>query len=135
MKNKPYFPPGTPHGDEYFTINGLDFIWDKAKNERNLKVRGFDFRTAALVFNDEYCIFNPDPLHSDGEERESVIGYPIMDKNSFDGTVIGSIDDLLFVVFTERISSNGEDYYRIISARFATKKEEDRYMKNRLNSL
>ena len=34
------------HEDETYQISGLHFIWDKAKNEYNIREHGIDFKTA-----------------------------------------------------------------------------------------
>lgn len=52
--NEEYFPKGTVHEDEFFYTGDYNFVWDKAKNEKNLRDHGVDFKTAALVFNDPY---------------------------------------------------------------------------------
>lgn len=64
---------------------------------------------ATGVFFDEYRIERVDYLHSADEERLYTIGR---------------IESILFVVFTER-----KDNIRIISARKATKEEENEYYK------
>ena len=62
-----YFPEGTTHEDEFFFLDELKFVWDKAKNEHNIIVHGVDFSTAALVFNDPYAL--TDYEHRKGEYR------------------------------------------------------------------
>ena len=83
------------------------FEWDEAKAEANLKKHGVDFRDAVRVFNDLDRIEFYDAAHSDEEERFNTIGM---------------VDDILYVVYTER-----KDRTRIISARFATKLERRMY--------
>ena len=73
----------------------------------NKMKHGVSFETAARVFDDEYKIIRPDKKHSQTEERFQVIGM---------------VDDVLFVIYTER----GE-FTRIISARHATPKERSEY--------
>ena len=81
--------------------------WDDVKNERNFKKHKIYFEDAAWVFLDENRLEYFDELHSDDEDRIKVIGM---------------IDKILTVIYTERV-----DKYRIISARYATKKEEAEY--------
>ena len=81
--------------------------WDDKKDEINRKKHGIRFSLAARVFLDDYRIEDFDELHSDYEDRIKVIGM---------------VDDVLSVIYTER----GEKY-RIISARQADKKEESDY--------
>ena len=88
-------------------IGDLIVEWDDNKAELNWKKHGIRFKVAARVFLDEKRIENYDELHSDDEDRWQVIG---------------KVKDILAVIYTERI-----DKYRIISARYATKEEEDEY--------
>ena len=89
-----------------------DYIveWDDSKNESNIKKHGVSFETAAYIFNDANRIEVYDAKHSDTEERYYTIGR---------------VGDVLFVVYTDR----GE-VFRLISARFATKREEEVYYGN-----
>ncbi len=65
----------------------MDFEWDGAKEQANLKRHGVDFRTAARVFLDPYMI-DFDHLSADGELRFNAIGM---------------VDDrMLFVTYTMR---------------------------------
>ena len=81
--------------------------WDDNKAEINYKKHVIRFKFAARVFLDENRIDYYDELHSDYEDRIKVIGL---------------VDEVLSVIYTER----GEKY-RLISARYATKEEEDEY--------
>ena len=81
--------------------------WDSEKNAINIKKHGIDFRYAARVFNDLYRIEYYDEAHSGEEDRYNTIGM---------------VDDILFVVYTER-----KNRTRIISARYATKQERRLY--------
>ncbi len=88
-------------------IEGLIVEWDDDKNEKNIKKHGIYFEDAARIFLDENRIENYDELHSIEEDRYKVIG---------------KVDDVLFVIYTER-----EEKYRLISARYANKKEVEEY--------
>lgn len=129
-----YFPSGITHEDEAYTLNGLHFIWDKAKNEINLKKHGIDFKTAALVFNDDYCLIDEDYEHSEGEDRESITGQPVNPEDTMDvpgigiipRAIIGEVNNVIFVVYTLR-ARRGIDYRRIISARPADREERELY--------
>lgn len=83
------------------------FEWDDEKAAINLKKHGVSFQTAALVFYDENRIEMYDSEHSLEEDRYNTIGM---------------VEDVLFVVYTER-----KDHLRIISARLANKKERSMY--------
>ena len=81
--------------------------WDEMKNQLNRKKHGIDFETAMLVFNDLQRIEIYDEEHSITEDRYNTIGL---------------VEDVLFVVYTER-----KDNIRLISARVATPKERSIY--------
>lgn len=88
-------------------IAGTPVEWDDQKNEINQKKHGISFLAAAYVFADDHRVELYDEAHSTDEDRYAVIGY---------------VEELLFVVYTER-----RETVRIISARFATKQEESIY--------
>ncbi len=85
----------------------MQFEWDEEKAALNLKKHGVRFETAALVFCDENRIELFDAEHSSEEERYNTIGL---------------VDNILFVVYTERKSR-----IRLISARPANKRERSLY--------
>ena len=73
------------------------------------------FSLAALVFADIDAVFEPNTIDEfTGEERFDVIGV-------FSGI-------MLFVVYVERLTVNGNDIIRIISARKAEKEERECYV-------
>ena len=85
-------------------------VWDESKNRTNRKKHGVSFEEASVLFyrEDDYLeIF--DDAHSDDEDRFIAIG-PIT-------------RGLVLVVYTER----DEETVRLISARWATKRESELY--------
>lgn len=86
------------------------FDWDDNKEKINIKKHGIDFDTAALVFGDDKRIEKFDENNSTDEDRYVTIGR------------INGVTIVVVVAYTMR-----EDVIRIISARAATKKEEERY--------
>ena len=52
----------------------LEFEWDSAKAELNLKEHGVSFEEATTVFRDTLSITIADPDHSDSEDRFIDIG-------------------------------------------------------------
>lgn len=85
----------------------MKFEWDENKNKLNLIKHGIDFETAMLVFNDLQRIEIYDTEHSIHEDRYNTIGM---------------VNDVLFVVYTER-----KQNVRLISARLANKLERSIY--------
>ena len=81
--------------------------WDDNKAAKNIEKHKINFEDAARIFLDERRIEYYDELHSDKEDRYKVIG---------------KVDEVLFVIYTER----GERL-RLISARYANKKEVQEY--------
>ena len=87
--------------------NNFYFEWDDDKNELNKRKHKIAFETALHVFDDPNRLERYDGEHSDYEDRYISIGL---------------VDDVLFVVHTER-----RNRIRLISARIASKKERDNY--------
>lgn len=88
----------------------LVFEWDSRKAKSNLRKHRVSFDEACTVFEDNEATIFPDEDHSNGEEREIIVGFSILDR-------------LLLVSFTER----PVDRVRIISAREATREERKDY--------
>lgn len=89
----------------------LEFEWDPAKAEANVKKHRVSFEEALTVFADPLARIFDDPDHSTEEAREIIIGHSTKQR-------------LLLVSFTERTSR-----VRMISARRATKREQRDYEK------
>ena len=89
------------------TIYGF-FEWDEGKRELNLTKHGLDFYEAVEAFNDENAIHLPDLRKDYGEHRIMLVAL--------------ASGALLSVLYTPR-----NFRIRIISARFANKKERKRY--------
>ncbi len=86
------------------------FEWDEEKAKINLERHGISFEEAQLAFDDVNLVDAIDESYSENELRFNLIG--LTEKGLF------------FVVYTERSS----DIMRIISARKATKFEEEIYV-------
>ena len=89
------------------------FQWDENKNRTNQKKHGISFKEARSVFLDERAILFDDPAHSAEEDRFLLIGMSESAK----------------VCVVCHCYRESEKVIRIISARKATKKEEERYVK------
>ena len=88
-----------------------------------------------MVFNDDDCLYERDDVHMDGEERLFALGQPTGETmkagiGCVPATFIGSVNNVLYVVYTER-AQQGIDYLRIISARRATPLERKVYEENK----
>jgi uncharacterized DUF497 family protein len=87
----------------------VDYEWDAAKAAENRRRHGIDFADAIAAIEDPNRLEEIDTRFEYGEERIRVIGR--------------TVGNILFVVTTQR----GDRTYRIISARRATRHEQDRY--------
>ena len=85
----------------------MKFEWDENKNTINKVKHKISFETASLVFNDPNYIEMYDFEHSTEEDHF---------------VAVGKVEEVLFVVFTER-----KDAIRLISARIATNAERGLY--------
>jgi uncharacterized protein len=84
------------------------FEWDEAKAAENCAKHGVSFETATKVFRDPFGVERLDDREDYGEERFVLIGV--------------AEEIVLTIVYTER-----NDRIRIISARRATRREQDDY--------
>jgi uncharacterized protein len=90
------------------SIINLDFDWDDIKAAENVRNHGLSFAQATLAFRDPFAVEWIDLREDYGEERIILLGM--------------AGDHVLTVVYTGRA-----DRIRIISARQATKNEQDLY--------
>ena len=91
----------------------ITFEWDPNKNLINIKKHGVSFEEAKTVFYDENAVIISDPDHSDDEDRFILLG-------------LSQLTRLLVVCHCYR---KDEKVIIIISARKATKTEENEYAK------
>jgi uncharacterized DUF497 family protein len=87
----------------------LRFEWDDEKAVSNLEKHGVSFGEATEVFYDPNALEGYDDNHSDDEDRFYIIGL--------------SSRRLLYVIYAERMG----DTVRIVTARKAVKREQERY--------
>ena len=116
-----------------FTLGGMLFEYDSEKNRKNIEKHGISFKSAARVFFDYDRIELYDEAHSGDEDRYDTIG----DTSAGNLTIIGNlqdthrVDDILFVVYTERVvveeNRKSREITRLISARLATNFERGVY--------
>jgi uncharacterized DUF497 family protein len=67
----------------------LSFEWDSTKAKKNIKIYGISFDEASSAFKDTLSLTIYDPLHSEDEERQILIGNSHQNR-------------LLVIVHTER---------------------------------
>lgn len=89
------------------------FDWDENKNRINQEKHGITFEEASTVFFDDRAILFDDPVHSIDEDRFLLLG-------------MSETARLCIVCHCYRES---DTVIRIISARQATRKEEERYVR------
>ena len=89
----------------------IDFEWNREKARINFIKHQVSFEEATTVFDDPFAIYYEDSIHSIQEEQFIVVGY-------------SNLNNLLVVCFTSRCHNT-----RIITARFATKKERKKHGK------
>lgn len=87
----------------------MQFEWDHAKSQRNLRKHGISFAEAVTVFYDPLSATFYDSDHSATERRLITVGYSTRGR-------------LIIVAHTERGTA-----VRIISARRATARERERH--------
>jgi uncharacterized DUF497 family protein len=87
------------------------FAWDRRKSSENLRLRGFDFEFASLIFEGP-TLERQDQRRDYGEARVIAIGL--------------AQGIALTVVFTDRVES-GVVIRRIISARLSNRRERQAY--------
>ena len=89
------------------------FDWDENKNRINLEKHGITFEEASTVFFDERAIIFDDPEHSIDEDRFLLLG----------------MSETAKVCIVCHCYRESDTVIRIISARQATRKEEQRYVR------
>lgn len=90
----------------------MEYEWEDAKAEENRRKHGVDFVDAIPAIEDPNRLEELDLRFEYGEERMRLIGM--------------ATDRILFIITTSR----GKNRCRIISARRATRHEQDRYYAN-----
>ena len=94
----------------------MRIIWDQNKNLSNQLKHKLSFEVASLVFEDPFQINVMDRIEN-GEERWQTLG------------MVGNV--VLLLVAHTFAEQEDEEVVRIISARKATRKERQKYEKDR----
>lgn len=92
-------------------MNNLHFVWDPDKNESNRRKHGVGFDEAQSAFYDDFAKIIYDPDHSEGEDRFLLLG----------------LSERLRCLVVCHCYYEDEMSIRIISARKATKREQEQY--------
>jgi uncharacterized DUF497 family protein len=92
-------------------VGNIEFAWDRRKARSNLAKHGVSFEEAQTVFLDDNARLIDDPDHSEEEDRFVLLGY------SFQARCL-----IVIHCYRER-----DSVIRLISARFATRQEEEIY--------
>ena len=93
----------------------MKFEWDTNKEKINIQKHGVTFEQASYVFADPFALNKFDEEHSDYEDRWIILGK--------------SLNQTLLVVIHTFRNNDDVEFVRIISARKATKKEQQAYQK------
>jgi uncharacterized DUF497 family protein len=93
----------------------MKFEWDPRKEKINIKKHKVSFEEAAYVFSDKHALSLFDSEHSEDEERWVLLGK--------------SLKAMMLVVVHTFREKDGTEVVRIISARKATKNEQNAYEK------
>lgn len=87
------------------------YEWDEKKAKSNFSKHGITFGEATEVFEDPHALYIQDPTENH-EERTWIIGFTTRNPKH------------LLVVFCDRSVEEGQEVYRLISARRLTAKEK-----------
>lgn len=91
----------------------MKFEWDSEKERINIQKHGITFDQAAYVFADPCALNKYDDEHSEEEDRWLLLGK--------------TLSEVILVVVHTFTGDDGIEYVRIISARKATKREQQEY--------
>lgn len=91
----------------------MKFEWDSEKEKVNVEKHGITFEQASYVFADQFALNKYDEEHSIDEDRWVLLGK--------------SLNEVILVVVHTFKDDDNIEYVRIISARKATKKEQQSY--------
>ena len=91
----------------------MQWIWDQAKNEANLRTHSLSFEAAVFVFDDPMSATREDPYPH--EQRWRTIG------------MVGTQVVMVVHTWPDLDTETGEAIGRIVSARKATRREREAY--------
>jgi uncharacterized DUF497 family protein len=94
-------------------MSEITFEWDERKAEQNERKHGISFEEAQTAFEDENARLSYDPDHSRDEDRYILLG----------------MSAVLRVLVVCHVYRGNDEVIRIISARKATKREQQQYQR------
>jgi uncharacterized DUF497 family protein len=94
-------------------MTDIIFEWDDRKAQQNEKKHGISFEEAQTAFYDEKARLTPDPDHSQDEDRYILLG----------------LSAVLRVLIVCHVYRQDDEVIRLISARKATKREQQQYQR------
>ena len=104
-------PPDLPI---IYRIYNNTFSWDPRKAQSNVEKHGLSFEEAATVFRDSQGLDRDDSRHVAIELRRKRLAKSLLGQ-------------VLLVIYTVRRNGDGKETFRIISARYASRKERKAY--------
>ena len=96
----------------------MKFEWDVEKEKINIQLHGVTFEQASYVFADPFALNKYDDDHSNDEDRWIMLGQ--------------SLNEIILIVVHTFRDNDGIEIVRIISARKATKREQQAYQKRHI---
>lgn len=94
-------------------MSEIAFEWDEHKAEQNERKHGISFEEARTAFEDDHARLTHDPDHSQDEERYILLG----------------MSAVLRILVVCHVYRENDEVIRIISARKATKQEQQQYQR------
>lgn len=94
-------------------MTDIIFEWDDLKAQQNEQKHGISFEEAQTAFYDDHARLTPDPDHSQDEDRYILLG----------------LSAVLRVLIVCHVYRQDDEVIRIISARKATKREQQQYQR------
>ncbi|MEO1300027.1 MAG: BrnT family toxin [Cyanobacteria bacterium J06636_16] len=94
-------------------MTDIIFEWDDRKAQQNEQKHGISFEEAQTAFYDENARLTPDPDHFQDEDRYVLLG----------------LSAVLRVLIVCHVYRHDDEVIRIISARKATKREQQQYQR------
>ena len=89
----------------------IKFIWDENKNQINKDKHKISFEEAKTVFYDMEAIVFDDPEHSQEEERFLILGFSEKARLCIVSHCYRENDEVIRIISARRATKNEENYY------------------------